>query len=127
MPQPLDLDPIEARLAATGPAARLDMGEAITDVAAMAGEIRRLRAELASRRDQVLTEGANLITTASLARLEEIDEDDRRPSDWERHQEWCDAASLLLAARAVQDRPCGCSARFTRHADGCPTLTALEG
>lgn len=32
-----------------------------------------------------------------------------------------------LSARTVQDRPCGCSARFTRHADGCPTLTALEG
>lgn len=42
-----------------------------------------------------------------------------------------DDVAAYKAAHAVQDRPCGCSARFTRHADGCPTLTAastaLEG
>jgi hypothetical protein len=55
---------------------------------------------LALVRDQHFTEGAELITSASLARLDEIDEDDQRPSDWERHQEWCDAANVLRTARS---------------------------
>lgn len=37
---------------------------------------------------------AQKIQAASLALLEEIDQDDRRPSHWERHQEWCDAADV---------------------------------
>lgn len=52
-------------------------------------------------RAEVLAEGARLLTSTSGARLDEIDEDDRDPSDWEQHQEWCDAAALLLAARTT--------------------------
>lgn len=59
----------------------------------------------AEHRARVLTEAHGLITAASLARLEAINEDDRRPSDWDRHGEWCDAAAVLLAARAAADAP----------------------
>jgi hypothetical protein len=52
-------------------------------------------------RDQVLAEAAQLVTSTSLARLDAIDEDDQRPSDWEQHQEWCAAAVVLLAARTA--------------------------
>jgi hypothetical protein len=60
-------------------------------------------------RSQHFTEGYELITSASRARLDAIDEDDRRPSDWERHQQWCDAADVLTAAhsagRPKRERP----------------------
>lgn len=49
-------------------------------------------------REQVARE----IEAASLARLEGMDEDDLRPSHWERHQEWCDAAAI--ARRTDTDR-----------------------
>lgn len=65
----------------------------------------RLRAELATARAQVLTDGARLIVSTSRARLDAIGDDGRRPSDWERHQEWLDAADLLLAAAADGPHP----------------------
>lgn len=83
----------------------------------------------ARHRKEVLTEGHVLITSASLARLEEIDEDDRRPSHWERHQEWCDAADLLLAARTTTAKPstkshCTCGeGDSTWHLSNCRLYT----
>jgi hypothetical protein len=53
---------------------------------------------LARHRTQVLAEARELITAASNERLHEIDEDDLRPSDWERHGEWCAAADVLIEA-----------------------------
>ena len=58
---------------------------------------------LARHRDQVLTEAAGLVFAWSAARLDEIDEDDLDPSDMERHQERCEAANVLLAARTTQE------------------------
>ncbi|MFD4397240.1 hypothetical protein [Kitasatospora sp. NPDC058478] len=49
-------------------------------------------------RVEVLNEGCMLITTASKSRLDEIDEDDLRPSDWERHEQWAAAADVLKRA-----------------------------
>ncbi|MEU6237386.1 hypothetical protein [Kitasatospora sp. NPDC047058] len=49
-------------------------------------------------RAEVLTEARALIVAASNDRLDAIDEDDRQPSDWERHEEWCTAADVLKNA-----------------------------
>ncbi|MFB8242023.1 hypothetical protein ACFC58_36360 [Kitasatospora purpeofusca] len=59
----------------------------------------RLEGLLDAHRAEVLTEGAVLIRTAAGAHLDEVDEDDIRPSDWDRHGEWCNAADVLTAAR----------------------------
>jgi hypothetical protein len=64
-------------------------------------EVNRALADRQEHRDQVLTEAAELIMSVSSARLDEIGEDKIRPSDWERHSEWCDAADVLLAARTT--------------------------
>ena len=54
-------------------------------------------------RDQVLAEAAELLAATSAKQLDEIDEDDLCPSDMERHQQWCEAANVLLAARTTRE------------------------
>ncbi|MCG6493402.1 hypothetical protein [Kitasatospora sp. A2-31] len=49
-------------------------------------------------RAEILTEAAEMIRTTASARLDEVGEDDIRPSDWERHGEWYDAADILIEA-----------------------------
>lgn len=49
-------------------------------------------------RTHFLNEGRELIGTASEARLDAIDEDERDPSDWDRHHAWLDAADVLKDA-----------------------------
>lgn len=53
-------------------------------------------------RAHFLNEGAELIGAASTARLDEIDEDDLKPTHWERHQAWLDAASVLTRAAGTE-------------------------
>lgn len=53
--QPLDLDAIEQRLAATGPSVRADIPDAIADIEAMFAEIRRLTTELEKARQRTET------------------------------------------------------------------------
>lgn len=64
-------------------------------------EYDRLRQQLAAARNDALTEGAELIAAWSTAQLDEIDEDDLKPSDMERHQHRCEAANVLFAARTA--------------------------
>ncbi|MFF0409109.1 hypothetical protein ACFYUY_01570 [Kitasatospora sp. NPDC004745] len=49
-------------------------------------------------RSAIVAENWWRIVGASKARLDEIDEDDLRPSDWERHEQWCAAADVLKAS-----------------------------
>ncbi|MFE2407081.1 hypothetical protein ACFXDE_01920 [Kitasatospora sp. NPDC059408] len=49
-------------------------------------------------RAEVLAEAHAMILAASKGLLDAIDEADLAPSDWGRHQEWCDAADVLSRA-----------------------------
>ncbi|WP_030236956.1 hypothetical protein [Streptomyces sp. NRRL S-350] len=67
------------------------------------------RPEDVAFRDAILAEGADLIGGEALRRLEAIDEDERRPSDEARYQEWVAAGDVLLAARTCQKTGRGCT------------------
>ncbi|MEU8920354.1 hypothetical protein AB0D10_05360 [Kitasatospora sp. NPDC048545] len=62
------------------------------------GDAEAVDAAVDAYRSAIVAESRRRIIEASKAQLDEIDEDDLCPSDWERHEQWCAAADVLKRA-----------------------------
>lgn len=104
-PQPLDLDAIEQRLAATGPSVRADIPDAIADIEAMFAEIRRLTTELQQERQQ----------TAAIGTVKVWRNEDGR--------EFLFADDVRAAMGVTPATPSGCGCKTAVHPGHYPSCT----